>query len=207
MISPPVLTMSNFSRDFVLKVDASGDGVGAVLMQNQRPIAYFSKLLRSRLQQKSIYEKEIIAICLEVQKWKHYLLGRHFIVRSDQQSLWFLTQEREVNPDYQMWVTKLLGFDFDIQFKPGSSNRVVDALSRKQGGEITLNSLCSGPVVCWDELEQEIARDTDINKIIRELKERVKLHEGFVVLGSKLLYKGRVVIPRKSTMVPKLLRE
>lgn len=91
MVSPPVLKMPDFQQTFVLETDASGYGVGAVLLQSNRPIAYFSKLLGLKARQKSVYEKELIAICLAIHKWKHYLLGRHFIVRSDQQSLRFLT--------------------------------------------------------------------------------------------------------------------
>lgn len=63
-------------------------------------MAYFSTILGSTTQQKSIYEKELIAVCLAIQKWRPYLLGRHFIVRSDQQSLRFLTQQREINSEY-----------------------------------------------------------------------------------------------------------
>lgn len=68
------------------------------------------------MQQKSIYEKELIVICLAVQKWNYYLLGCHIVVRSDRQSLWFLTQQQKINPEYQKWVTKFLGFDIEIQF-------------------------------------------------------------------------------------------
>lgn len=107
-----------------------------------------------RAQQKSIYEKELIAICLAIQKWRHYLLGRHFIVRSDQQSLRHITQQREVNMEYQKWLTKLLGFDFEVQFKPRAANKVADALSRRQVGDVVLNSLITTSAINWKQLEE-----------------------------------------------------
>lgn len=100
-----------------------------VLVLVTRPIAYYSKLLGPRTQNKSIYEKELMSICLAIKKWKYYLMGRHFIVRTDQQSLCYLTQQREVDSEYHKWMTKLMGYSFSIQFKPGQANQVADALS------------------------------------------------------------------------------
>lgn len=82
MAAAPVLAMPNLSQPFVVKTDASGYGLGALLMQNGQPIAYYSKLLGVQAQDKSIYEKELMAICLAIVRWKHYLMGRHFIVRT-----------------------------------------------------------------------------------------------------------------------------
>lgn len=207
LTKPPILTMPDFHSPFVIETDASGYGVGAVLLQNGKPVAYFSKLLGTRAQIKSIYEKELIAICLAVTKWKPYLLGRHFIVRSDQQSLRFITQQREVNHDYQKWVTKLLGFDFEIQYKAGASNKVADALSRKLNGEVALSSLITTPVVSWSVLEEEIRKDPTLQRLKQDLLNADKHHPGYLLVEDRILYKGRSVIPQNSSLREVLLRE
>lgn len=90
MTTAPVLALPNFNRTFIVETDASGLGVGAVLTQEGRPIAYFSKALSKKHQTLSIYEKEMLAVLLAVKKWNAYLAGRHFVIKTDHQSLKFL---------------------------------------------------------------------------------------------------------------------
>ncbi|GJR82346.1 ty3-gypsy retrotransposon protein [Tanacetum coccineum] len=123
MASAPVPALPNFSQPFEI-------GIGAVLMQSQRPIAYFSKALSYQNLNKSAYEKEIMALVLAIQHWRPYLLGRSFTIFTDQKSLKFLLEQRITTIDQQNWVTKLLGYRFMICYKPGKENRVADALSR-----------------------------------------------------------------------------
>jgi RNase H-like domain found in reverse transcriptase len=78
-----VLAMSDFSRPFVLETDASDKGIGAVLMQDHRPIAFLSKALGIKNQNLSTYEKEFMALLNAVQKWRHDLQNQPFIIKTD----------------------------------------------------------------------------------------------------------------------------
>ncbi|CAJ2633456.1 unnamed protein product [Trifolium pratense] len=143
LTTAPVLALPDFSKEFIIECDASGGGIGAILMQSKRPIAYFSKALGVRNLAKSAYEKELMAVVLAIQHWRPYLIGRKFTVSTDQKSLKQLLQQRMVTADQQNWAAKLLGYDFEIVYKPGKLNRGADALSRiDEGGE-----LCQG--ISW----------------------------------------------------------
>jgi hypothetical protein len=90
MTQAPVLALPDFSQQFVIECDASGIGIGAVLMQGRRPIAYFSQALHGRNLVLSTYEKEMLALVTAIHKWRPYLLGHRFVVRTDHRSLKFL---------------------------------------------------------------------------------------------------------------------
>lgn len=96
-----------------------------------------------RAQQKSINERKLMAIVFSILRWKHYLMGRKFVVRTDQFSLKFILEQQEIRAEYQKWVMKLMGFDFTIQYDPGKSNTVVDALRRREGDPTAQLELCT----------------------------------------------------------------
>ena len=126
----PTLALPNFSKAFTVETDASGQRVGAVLSQEGRPIAYFSKKLNAHLQSSSTYVREFYAITEAVKRWRQYLLGSHFIILTDHQPLKALLEQTIQTPEQQKWIAKLMGYDFRIQYKPGTLNRPADSLSR-----------------------------------------------------------------------------
>ena len=168
---------------------------------------FFSKALGVRGQAKSIYEKEFMAIVLAIQKWRHYLICRHFIVWTDQQSLKFILEQRVIGVEYKKWVYKLLGYDFEVKFKPGSSNSAADALSRHPNlSLIQFTALLTQANIDWQVLKDEIAKHTNLQQLHSNLAAG-KIGVGFSHHHGLLPYKGRLVIPSNSTLIPKLLFE
>jgi hypothetical protein len=92
MLHPPVLRLPDFNQPFVIECDASGSGLGAVLMQNRQPISFLSKALKGRALLLSTYEKELLFLVTAVQHWRPYLLGQSFKVKTYHQALKFLLE-------------------------------------------------------------------------------------------------------------------
>ncbi|KAL5861508.1 hypothetical protein ACOSQ4_002804 [Xanthoceras sorbifolium] len=130
MTTTPVLALPDFQQPFVLETDACDTGIGAVLMQQDRPIAYISKSLPNRKKGLSTYEKELLAIVYAVQKWRAYLHGNRFTIKTDHHSLKYFLEQKITTLMQQKWLTKLLGYDYVISYKKGKENVVADGLSR-----------------------------------------------------------------------------
>jgi hypothetical protein len=163
MTTCPVLALPNFTEAFILESDACGSGIGAVLMQSGRPLAYFSKSLGPKASAQSIYEKEALAILEALKKWCHYLLGNKLIIKTDQQSLRFMTTQRLTEGIQHKLLLKLMEFDYTIEYKKGKENIAADALSRRDCHSHAL-TVC---VPEWlEDVKESYRLDTDSDKLL-----------------------------------------
>ncbi|XP_050942184.1 transposon Tf2-1 polyprotein isoform X1 [Cucumis melo] len=204
MMTLPVLTMPDFSLPFEIESDASGFGVGAVLTQCRKPVAYFSKTLSIRDRSRPVYERELIAVVLAVQRWRPYLLGRKFTVKTDQRSLKYLLEQRVVQPQYQKWVAKLLGYSFEVVYQPGLENKAADALSRITP-TAQLNQITAPALIDVEILKEETRQDPALREIIRLIEEQGMEIPHYTLQQGVLKFKGRLVVSNKSTLLPTIL--
>ncbi|WVY96659.1 hypothetical protein V8G54_028810 [Vigna mungo] len=201
LTSAPVLAIPNF-EPFVLETNASGSGIGVVLSQCQHPIAYFSKKLSPCMQKQFVYIREFYAIIEALAKFRHYLLGHKFIVKTDQKSLKELLEQQLQTPEQQQWLPKFLGYDFTIQYKPGKENVPADAFSRS----------C---VLAWSEsdfkwLEQIVQltkADIELSKLMLQHSNGTLPTQKYVVKDGLLFKSGRLMIPADMPLKNKILQE
>jgi hypothetical protein len=131
LVSAPVLALPDFTKGFTIETNASATGIGAVLMQDNHPIAYLSKALGQKAQALSTYEKECLALIMAITKWKPYLQHREFVILTDQRSLIHLGDQKIHEGMQQKAFLKLLGLQYKLVYKKGQENKAADALSRQ----------------------------------------------------------------------------
>lgn len=155
-----------------------------------------------------MYERELLAIVFAVTKWRHFLTGHKFTIRTDQKSLKHLLEQRAVSVEQQKWASKLLGLNYTIEYRPGKDNRVADALSQIPGQEEMLELQLTAPLtIDKEELAEQVARDEVLQYIINVVKNGETGTEGYSVKDGLLLKDDCLVIPAKSPFIPSLMKQ
>ena len=207
MTETPVLANPNFLIPFTLETDASGTAMGAVLLQEGHPIAYYSKALCPRLQRASAYVRELHAITSAVRKWRHYLLGNSFIILTNHKSLKDLMSQTIQTPEQQTYLCKLLGFDYTIKYKPGAANVVADALSRISPAEATCLTLTAPHFLFLQNLRQALLLDPQYVALLQDIRDHPTNHPDITTHQDLLFRHGRVWIPFATPFTRVLLEE
>uniref|UniRef100_A0A2N9FZS8 Reverse transcriptase n=1 Tax=Fagus sylvatica TaxID=28930 RepID=A0A2N9FZS8_FAGSY len=171
MVQAPVLSLPDFNKLFVVEADASGYGLGAVLMQEHHPIAFYSKAIS---------------------------------IRTDHRSLKYLLEQRITTMDQQRWIVKLMGYDYEILYRPGIDNKAADALSRVHGELAALSS----PQHSWlTEINKEGRTHPEMLKLKTALSHSDKTASQFTLRDDLLWFQNRLVLPASSQFKTHLIRE
>ncbi|GAU26517.1 hypothetical protein TSUD_361500 [Trifolium subterraneum] len=131
LTTAPVLILPDAKESFVVYCDASKLGLGGVLMQKGKVVAYASRQLKVHERNYPTHDLELAAVVFALKVWRHYLYGSRFEVFSDHKSLKYLFDQKELNMRQRRWLEFLKDYDFELSYHPGKVNVVADALSRK----------------------------------------------------------------------------
>ena len=145
-------------------------GIKAVLVQQGHPIAYLSRTLALKQQALSAYEKEFLAAVLAMEKWRPYLLGRHFIIKTNHSSLKYLMEQKITTTFQSKWLPKLMGFNNKIVYKKGKANMAANSLSRALGSQLLIMHLSSIDTRLVDRVKVTWQQDLTSQALIQSLR-------------------------------------
>ncbi|WVZ90414.1 hypothetical protein U9M48_036719 [Paspalum notatum var. saurae] len=131
LTTTPVLTLPDLQKDFVVYCDASRQGLGCVLMQDNHVISYASRQLRAHEENYPTHDLELAAVVHALKIWRHYLLGNKCDIYTDHKSLKYIFTQSELNMRQRRWLELIKDYELEIHYHPEKANVVADALSRK----------------------------------------------------------------------------
>ena len=131
LTSAPVLALPNGRDGFVVYSDASRQGLGCVLMPNDRAIAYASRQLKKHEDNYPTHDLELAVVVFALKIWRHYLYGVPFMIFTDHKSLQYIFTQKKLNLRQRRWLELIKDYDCTIEYHPGKANVVADALRRR----------------------------------------------------------------------------
>ena len=138
LVEAPVLTQPTSGKEYTLDSDASGIGLGCVLMQDEKVVAYASRQLKPHEQNYPIHDQELAVVVFALKIWRHYLYGEKCRIYTDHKSLKYLLTQKELNLRQRGWLELFKDYDCIIDYHPEKANVVADALSRKTMASMSL---------------------------------------------------------------------
>ena len=165
-MSAPVLALPTSGEPYVIFSDASIQGLGCVLMQGDRVIAYASRQLKPYEKNYPTHDLELAAVVHALKLWRHYLYGEKCKIFTDHKSLKYIFTQRDLNMRQRRWLELIKDYDVNIQYHPGKANAVADALSRKRHENLTA-------LVTSDRYLLEDMRKMDLEIVTRQVGARL----------------------------------
>ncbi|GKB41414.1 putative reverse transcriptase domain-containing protein [Tanacetum coccineum] len=132
LCSAPILALPQGAENFIVYCDASHKGLGTVLIQNEKVIAYASRQLKIHEKNYTTHDLELGEVVFSLKIWRHYLYGTKCMVFTDHKSLQYILNQKKLNMWKCRWLELLSDYDCEIRYHPGKANVVADALSKKE---------------------------------------------------------------------------
>ncbi|GJV51395.1 putative reverse transcriptase domain-containing protein [Tanacetum coccineum] len=132
LCNAPVLALPDGPKDFVVYCDASGIGLGCVLMQRGKVISYAYRQLRIHEKNYTTHDLKLDVVVFALKIWRHYLYGTKSVIYTDHKSLQHIFNQKELNMCQRRWIEIFSDYDYEIRYHPGKANVVADILSRKE---------------------------------------------------------------------------
>ncbi|GKA99515.1 putative reverse transcriptase domain-containing protein [Tanacetum coccineum] len=132
LCNAPILVLPNGPKDFIVYYDALGLGLGGVLMQRGRVIAYAYRQLKIHEKNYTTHDLELGAVVFALKLWRYYMYGTKIIIYTDHKSLQHIFNQKELNMHQRRWIKLFSYYDCEIRYHPGKANVVADVLSRKE---------------------------------------------------------------------------
>nr|CAB3502861.1 unnamed protein product [Digitaria exilis] len=203
LTSAPVLAQPDCTKPYDVYCDASGTGLGCVLMQENRVIAYASRALRPHEQNYPTHDLELAAVIHALKMWRHYLMGVPCNIYTDHKSLKYVFTQAHLNMRQRRWLELAKDYDLSVHYHPGKANVVADALSRKAHCHC-LSVKSYADTLCHEmaKLNLEIVPHGYFNHIAVEptLHDQIvvaQLHDAGVKILKRKLSKGKVKVKYK----------
>jgi hypothetical protein len=225
-----ILVMLDMEKPFSIYCDASGLGLGCVLMQDGHMVAYASRQLRKYQAHYLSYDLELATVVHSLEIWRHYLMGKRCELYMDDKSLKYIFTQSNLNLRQRRWLELIKDYDLGINYHPGKANVVADALSRRSHvSQLVVDSMSFDLCEEFDKLNLRIVANTDAMEMevgssllqeirrgqledekIQERKHNIKeeTSPGFSEDGEGVLwYKGRIYVHNIKELKDKILRE
>ena len=138
LIEALVLTQPTPGKEYIMYSDASRNGLGCVLMQDDKVVAYASRKVKPHEQNYPTHDLELVVVVFALKIWRHYLYGERCRIYTDHKSLKYLLTQRELNLRQRRWLELFKDYDCVVDYHPGKANVVTYALSKKAMSALSL---------------------------------------------------------------------